>query len=94
VEQPVLQRAVGGLARGFEDRAVGAEEPAVIAAANARFADQSEFERGAAMRAMQFQQADAAALVAEGDEILAQNAQPPGHFAQFGGLDHRLPKAP
>ena len=46
------------------------------------------------MRAMQFQQADGAALVAEGDEILAQNAQPPGHFAQFGGLDHRLPKAP
>ena len=94
VAQPVLEGAVGRLARGFEDRAVGSEQPAVIAAANARLADQPEFERGAAMRAMQFQQPDLAALVAKGDEVLAEDAQPPRHLAQLRGLDDRLPEPP
>ncbi len=35
VEEPVLQGAVGRLARGFEDRAVATEQPAMIAAADA-----------------------------------------------------------
>ncbi len=53
VKQPVLQRAVGWLARRFQDRAVAIEQPAVVAAADALVADQAEFERGAAVRAMQ-----------------------------------------
>ena len=36
------------------------------------------------MGAVQFQQADGAALVAKGDQILAEDAQPPRQFAQFG----------
>ena len=91
--QPVLERAVGGLTRGFEDRAVGAEQPAVVAAANALLIDQPEFERGAAMRAMQFQQPDRAALVAKGDQVFPQDPQPPRDFSQFGGLDDGLPEA-
>ena len=35
------------------------------------------------MRAMQFEEADGAAAVAERDEILAQDAQPPRQVAQF-----------
>src|SRR6516165_3404811 len=63
VEQPVLQGAVGRLARRFEDRAAAAEEPAMVAAANPGLLDQSEFERGAAMRAVQLEQPDLAAAV-------------------------------
>ncbi len=94
VEQPVLQGAVGRLARGFEDRPVAIEQPAMIAAADALVADQPEFERGPAMRAMQFEEADRAALVAKRDQVLAEDAQPPRHRAQFARQDHRLPEAP
>ncbi len=44
VKQTVLQGAVGGFARGLEDRAVAAEQPAMIAAADALVADQAKFE--------------------------------------------------
>ena len=91
--QPVLERAVGGLTRGFEDRAVGAEQPAVVATANALLIDQPEFERGAAMRAMQFQQPDRAAFVAKSDQVFPQDPQPSRDISQFGGLDDGLPEA-
>ena len=45
------------------------------------------------MRAMQLQQADRAAPVAERDEVLAQYAQPPRQVTQFVGENDRLPKA-
>src|SRR5262252_5473215 len=45
------------------------------------------------MRAVQLQQAQRAATIAKGDEILAEDAQPPGQIAQFLGEDDRLPKA-
>src|SRR5580658_1760269 len=77
MKQPVLQRAIGRLARGLEDRAVDVEQPAMIAAAYALVADQTEFERRAAVWAVQFEQTDRAALVAKRNQILAENAQPP-----------------
>ncbi len=92
--QPIFERAVIGLTRRFEDCAVGAKQPAVIAAADPVFADQTEFERGAAMRAMQFQQPDHAAFVAKSDQVFPQDPQPPRDFSQFGGLDYGLPEAP
>src|SRR4029077_2322501 len=67
---------------------------AVVAAADALVADQAELERGAAMGAVQFQKADAAALVAVGDEVLAKDADASRQVAQFAGEDHRLPEAP
>jgi len=94
VKEPILQGAVGGLAGRLEDRAVTIEQPAVVAAADAPLADQAELERGAAMGAMQFQEADAAAPVAVGDEVLAEDADAPRQVAQFAGEDDRLPEAP
>ena len=46
------------------------------------------------MRAVQFKEADGAALVAKRHQILAENAQPPRQLAEFAGEDDRLPKAP
>jgi hypothetical protein len=81
VKEAVLQGAVCRLARRLEDRAVDVEEPAMIAAADPLFADETEFERGPAMRAVQFEKAHSTALVAERDEILAQNPQAPRQVA-------------
>ena len=47
----------------------------MIAAAYSLGADKSEFERGAAMRAVQLQQADRTAAVAKCDEILAEYSE-------------------
>src|SRR4029078_3866654 len=71
VAQPVLQRTVGRLAWGLEDRPIRREQPGVIAAAGALGVDQAELQRRAAVRAMQLQQPDGTALVTEGDEVLA-----------------------
>ena len=93
VAQPVLQRAVGRLARGLEDRPVGGEQPAMVAAADPLVVDQAKFQRGAAMRAMQLQQADGAALVAEHDEVLAEDLDPQRQIVQLVGETDRLPEA-
>ena len=45
------------------------------------------------MRAMQFQQAGGAALVAKCDQILAEDLDPIWQVAQFVGKADRLPKA-
>ena len=52
----VLDPAFRRLTRGFQDRAVAVEQPAVIAAADAPLLDLAEFERGAAVAAMLFEQ--------------------------------------
>jgi hypothetical protein len=93
VAQPVLQRAVGRLAGRLQDGAVHVEQPAVIAAANTAFADQPEFERGAAMRAVQLQQADGAALVAEHHQLLAQDPKFDRQIRDVVGVADRLPEA-
>src|SRR5207237_6109535 len=89
----VLQRAVSRLARGFQDRAVDVEQPPMVAAAYPLRADEAEFERGAAMRAVQFQQTDRAALVAKRDQILTQDPDPQREIAEFIGETYRLPEA-
>jgi hypothetical protein len=94
MEKAVLQCAVGRLSRGFEDRAVNVEQPAVIAAADPLFSDQAEFQRGAPMRAVQLQQANRPAAVAKGDEVLAQYTQSPREVIQLAGQNDRLPKTP
>jgi hypothetical protein len=43
VTEPILQRAVGWLARRFQDPAVNVEQPAMIAAADAFVGDQAVF---------------------------------------------------
>ena len=73
VTQLVLDRAGGGLAGRFQDRAVHVEQPAVVAAADALGADQAELQRGAAVGAMPFKEADGAGAVAEGDQFLAED---------------------
>jgi hypothetical protein len=45
------------------------------------------------MRAMQSQEADRAALVAERDEVLAEDAQPARQLGQLARQDDRLPEA-
>src|SRR5712671_2655423 len=94
VIQPFLQRAVGGLARRFEDRAVGVEQPPVIAAPYPFLGYQAKLQRRTAMGTMELQEAHRAALVTEHHEILAQDAQTPRQVVQFLGKDDRLPKAP
>src|SRR5947208_737456 len=93
VTQLVIQRAVSRLPRGFQDRAVDVEQPPMIAAAYPLRADEAEFERGAAMRAVQFQQTDRAALIAERDQILTQDPDPQREVAELIGETHRLPEA-
>src|SRR5690242_18800378 len=92
VKQTILQCAVGRLAGCLEDRAVGVEQPAVVAAANPLLRDQPELERSAAVGAMKLQQSDRPAAVAEGDEILPQDAQPTRQVAQLLRQHNRLPK--
>src|ERR1700730_14834815 len=46
------------------------------------------------MRAIKLQEADRTRLVAERDEVLAEDAQAPRQLAQFAGEDDRLPEAP
>src|ERR1051325_5532006 len=65
----------------------------MIAAAYPLRADEAEFERGAAMRAVQFQETDRAALIAERDQILAQDPDPQRQIAEIVGETYRLPEA-
>src|SRR5215471_6985387 len=83
MKEPILQCAVLRLSRGFEDRAVDIKEPAVITAPNALLADEAEFERCAAMRAMELQQSKRAAAIAERNEVLAQYTQAARQVVQF-----------
>ena len=81
------------LGRGFEDAAVGVEQPAVVAAADAALLDAAELERGAAVRAVLLQEPDAPAEVAERDQILAQQAHGEGQVAEIVGMQERVPEA-
>src|SRR5271169_6795181 len=65
----------------------------MITTANARLADEAEFERSATMRAMQFEQADLARAVAESDEILAHDPQLQREVPKVVGIADRLPEA-
>ena len=82
------------LAGRVKKRAIGAEVPAVIAAADTVLLHDAELERGAAVRAVTVHDTDVAALVAVGDKIFAQNADRLRHVGQFLRQANRLPEAP
>jgi hypothetical protein len=65
----------------------------VIAAAQPLLLDATPFERSAAMRAMRVEGADPPLLVAEHDNLLAQELFLPREVAQFVGRADRLPIA-
>ena len=86
--------AIAGHVRRLEAAAVGVELPAVIDAAQAAVFVAREIERRAAMRAVRAEQADLALRVAEGDQILAEQAHAkrrPVALGEFGGQQRRLP---
>ncbi|MEY9384258.1 hypothetical protein ABIF93_002515 [Bradyrhizobium japonicum] len=87
----VLELAAVGLAGLLETAAFGVELPAVIAAADAVFLDLAVIERGAAMAAARVQQADAAVLVAEQHQILAERAD---LFRRVGGIADQPDRMP
>jgi len=88
----VLDLAGGGLARGFQDGAVGVEQPAMVAAAYAVLLDDAELERGVAVAAQQVQQPIGAGPVAEQHQVLAHPAQLQRQFANHGGERDRHPE--
>ena len=67
-----VELAACRLGRCFQAVAAGVVQPAVIGAGDAALLDPSIQERGAAVGAMVSEQADVAALVAEEDQVLAQ----------------------
>src|SRR5207249_9764104 len=92
VAEPLLERAVGGLAGRLEDAAVHVEDPAVIAAADAALLEDAVLERGPAVGALQLQQAGAARAVAEDHEVLAHDPDAPRHVSEVAREGHRLPE--
>src|SRR5215472_7318292 len=82
-----------GLARHVDTLALCVVEPAVIAAAQPVLLDPAPFERGAAVRAVRFKCADPPLLVAEDDNLLAQELFLPRQVAQLIGGADRLPIA-
>jgi hypothetical protein len=65
----------------------------VIAAAQPLLLDAAPFQRSAAMRAMRIEGADPSLLVAEHDDVLAQQLFLARKLAQFVGGADRLPVA-
>ena len=94
VTEPVLERAGGRLARCLQDRAVNVEQPAVVAAAYPLGTDETELERGTAVRTVALQQADRAAAVAEHHQLLAEDLQCDRQVLEFVGVADRLPEPP
>ena len=92
VPQPVLERAVGRLARRLQDLPVHVEHPAVIAAHDAAFLDDAELERCAAVRAIERKQANAAGLVLEQSKILAEHTGSDRHVFQICSEADRMPE--
>ena len=83
----VPELAALGFAGLLQAAALGVELPAVIAAADAVFLDLAIIERGASMAAARMQQASAAVLVAEQDQVLAERAD-------FSGTSAASPERP
>ncbi len=89
----VFQSAARRLPRCFEDPAVDVEDPAVVAAANPPLTDQAVLERRAAVRAVQLEQPDATAPVAEQHEILPEDPEAQRNVRQLPREGDRLPEA-
>src|SRR5262249_50238849 len=93
VMEPVLESAFIRLPRRFENLPVRRKQPAMVAAAYALGVDQPEFERGPAVWAVQLQQPDGAAPVAERHELLPQDLDAVRQIPQLVGEADRLPEA-
>ena len=89
-----MQPGARGLARGFEDRAVGIEQPTVIATTDAMLGDDAVFQRRPTMAAVPVKHADCARFVTESDEILAHDANRQRQVDEFLRQTHRLPESP
>jgi len=90
----LAQATARGLARRLETTSVDVVRPAVVAATQAALEWNGEFERRAAMRAVQVEHADASAAIAEDHEVLAQDAHAARRTIQIARERHRLPEAP
>ncbi len=88
-----LDAARLGLGGRVEDRAVDVEVPAVIAAADPALRRYAELERSAAVRAMPVEEPEAAGLVAERDEVLAEQPHGDRQVFQLGRQQERMPVA-
>src|SRR5215475_12349415 len=64
----------------------------MVAAADAGSLNQTELERCAAVRTVQFQEADRAVLAAESDQVFAENPQAARHLAEFFRRYDRVPE--
>jgi hypothetical protein len=83
-----------GLRRHFEDVAVDVDLPAVIEAAKPAILVAPEGERGAAVRAMLAERAEAAGAVAKDDELLAEKAKAHGRAVALGHLFRHAGREP
>ena len=72
---------------------VDVKQPPVVATTDPLLAHKPEFERCAAMRAMQFEEPDGAALVAEHHQFFAEDLDPLRQVFQFVGKADRVPEA-
>jgi hypothetical protein len=71
----VFEGAVGRLSRLFQTIAVNIVKPAVVSAANALRFHPAEFQRGAAMGAVQIDHAKPSVAVAKENKIFAEQAR-------------------
>src|SRR5689334_3521604 len=71
----ILEMAAWRLGRSFQAAAVHVVEPAVVYAAEPAVLESPIAEVGGSVRAVEIQQADATLLVAEHDQVLAEQAQ-------------------
>jgi hypothetical protein len=78
----------------FLHGAVTSEFPTVIEAANTVVLDTAKHERGAAMHAQFFENADFAATVAKGDQILAEEPHIEWRPVRHGKLRGRTGRQP
>src|SRR5262249_58570063 len=89
------ERALVALVRLAQAFAAMAELPAVIGAADAVLGRDAERKRRAAVRTEFSDQSDAVLLVAEQNEVLAEQADAPRPFAvELGHRGDRVPVAP
>ena len=90
----IALEAAFGLARLLEAMALGIEQPAVVAAANAAVLDAAVIERRAAVAAVRLHQPRPPAPVTEQDEVLAQHADGFRRRAGIGDEADRVPITP
>jgi hypothetical protein len=87
--QPVRVR----LPRHLQDRAIGVEQAAVVAAADAFLCNQAELQRRATVTAVEVQDPDIAAAVAEHHQVFAQDLGAHWNVVELIEESDGMPKA-